>query len=67
MIYIDKAINQPLYGQIYSAIKRDILSGVMLKDQVLMGSRKLAQTLGVSRNTVDNAYGQLQQKVIFSR
>ncbi|MBO1306844.1 PLP-dependent aminotransferase family protein [Enterococcus sp. 669A] len=59
MIYIDKATNQPLYEQIYSTIKQDILSGTMPKDQVLMGSRKLAQMLEVSRNTVDNAYGQL--------
>lgn len=50
----------PLYVQIYEQLKHDILAESIAENSVLCGSRQLAQTLGVSRNTVDNAYGQLQ-------
>ena len=59
MIYLRKNNKEPLYIQIYSQIKKEILTGVIKEGQVLTGSRSLAKTLNVSRNTVDNAYGQL--------
>lgn len=59
MIYIKKDNKEPLYLQIYSQMKKEILDGVLKEDQILTGSRSLAQTLKISRNTVDNAYGQL--------
>ena len=59
MIFLDKESKRPLYIQLYSKIKRDILAGELREEQILPGSRSLAHTLQVSRNTVDNAYSQL--------
>ncbi|WP_374280757.1 PLP-dependent aminotransferase family protein [Desulfovibrio sp.] len=59
MISINKTSTGPLYLQIYSQLRQDIASGVLAEGTVLIGSRMLAAMLGVSRNTVDNAYGQL--------
>lgn len=49
----------PLYRQIYEAIRRAILSGTFASKMRLPSSRHLAETLGVSRITVVNAYEQL--------
>jgi len=59
MIFLNKSSKEPLYIQIYSQIKKEILDGVLKECQILAGSRSLAKTLKVSRNTVDNAYSQL--------
>ena len=59
MIYIDLYSKKPKYEQIYEQIKAEIDSGVRRVGDVLEGSRTLARTLQVSRNTVDAAYGQL--------
>ena len=59
MISISKTSTAPLYLQIYNQLRHDIASGTLAEGAVLTGSRMLAAMLGVSRNTVDNAYGQL--------
>ena len=59
MISISKTSSDPLYLQIYNQLRQDIASGALAEGAVLTGSRMLAAMLGVSRNTVDNAYGQL--------
>ena len=59
MISITKTSAGPLYLQIYNQLRQDIASGTLAEGAVLTGSRMLAAMLGVSRNTVDNAYGQL--------
>lgn len=59
MIYLNKDSEETLYMQIYVQIKNEILSGTLKEGEVLAGSRGLAKTLGISRNTVDNAYSQL--------
>ena len=59
MISISKTGTSPLYVQIYNQLRHDIASGTLAEGAVLTGSRMLAAMLGVSRNTVDNAYGQL--------
>ena len=59
MISINKTGTSPLYLQIYNQLRHDIASGALAEGAVLTGSRMLAAMLGVSRNTVDNAYGQL--------
>ena len=59
MISISKTNSAPLYLQIYNQLRHDIASGALAEGAVLTGSRMLATMLGVSRNTVDNAYGQL--------
>jgi GntR family transcriptional regulator/MocR family aminotransferase len=55
----DKNSSAPLYRQIYTAIRRAILSGEFSSRMRLPASRLLAEQLGVSRITVVNAYEQL--------
>lgn len=59
MIFLNKDSKEALYMQIYRQAKNDIVTGVMKEGAILAGSRGLARTLKVSRNTVDNAYSQL--------
>lgn len=59
MIYLDRESNIPLYSQIYDQIKLEILNGTLKENELLTGSRAFANVLGVSRNTVNTAYGQL--------
>lgn len=49
----------PLYQQLYEAIRRDILSGRLSGGEKLPSKRALAEHLGVSKITVENAYHQL--------
>ena len=53
MIILDRQNNEPLYMQIYTQIKEEILNGIIKEGQVLTGSRGLAGIL------VNSAYGQL--------
>lgn len=59
MVFIDRNSKEPLYMQIYLQIKKEILDGSRKEGEVLEGTRGLAKTLHVSRNTVDCAYSQL--------
>ncbi|MCC7575188.1 PLP-dependent aminotransferase family protein [Candidatus Woesearchaeota archaeon] len=59
IIKIDKKKCIPLSRQIYSAIKDFILSGTVSSGEKLPSSRTLSKHLGVSRNTVLEAYNQL--------
>lgn len=59
MIYIDKGKKETLYMQVYHQIRDEILNGTLQEGTILAGSRGLAKTLHISRNTVDNAYSQL--------
>lgn len=51
---------QPLYFQLYEQIRQQILSGVLKTGQRLPATRELADEYGLSRNTVTNAYRQLE-------
>lgn len=51
--------HRPLYEQIYSQIKLDIINGYLSPNERILGTRTLAKMLDVSRNTVDRAYLQL--------
>lgn len=59
MICLSREVQEPLYMQIYQQIKKEITDGTHKENDILMGSRKLAEVLHVSRNTVDSAYAQL--------
>lgn len=59
MIEINRELKISLYEQIYESIKRDILSGRLCTGEKLMSKRRLAEQLGVSLITVENAYAQL--------
>ncbi|MEM7541768.1 MAG: PLP-dependent aminotransferase family protein [Pseudomonadota bacterium] len=50
---------EPNYRRLFSAIRGEVLAGNLAADSWLPPSRTLARTLGVSRNTVIQAYEQL--------
>jgi len=56
---LDKAHAEPLQRQLYRRLKEAILEGKLAAGSRLPGSRALAQTLSVSRNTVAIAYEHL--------
>ncbi len=60
MIYVDKKNTQPIYLQIYEQMKTEILNGNLKQDELIFSSRELSGTLGISRNTVNSAYAQLE-------
>ncbi len=59
MILIDKNSKKPLYLQIYEEFFDQIQKGELVAGDTLLSTRLLAKELGVSRNTVDQAYSQL--------
>ncbi len=56
---LDRSADPPLYRQLYSGIRHAILSHQLLPGMRLPASRTLADALGVSRNTVLEAFDQL--------
>ena len=60
MTLIDKSAAMPLYEQLYEAYKKQILAGLLCPGTKLPATRRLAADLGIGRNTVDNAYQQLE-------
>ncbi len=50
---------QPLYEQLYHAVRADIMSGALPGGTRLPSKRQLAANLRVSQITVETAYGQL--------
>jgi GntR family transcriptional regulator/MocR family aminotransferase len=55
-VTLDASSKVPLFEQIAEAIARDIARGRLAPDQRMPGSRTLAATLGVHRNTTVAAY-----------
>ena len=49
----------PLYEQLYTLLKRDIVNGVIPAGEKLPSRRAFARNLGVSSITVENAYNRL--------
>jgi GntR family transcriptional regulator/MocR family aminotransferase len=56
---LDSAAPTPLFRQLYDGLRRSILDGTLASGMRLPATRGLAGDLGVSRNTVLNAYEQL--------
>lgn len=52
----------PLYTRLYQHIKLDISKGTLTPGEKLPSRRALAENMGVSTVTVDNAYGQLLEE-----
>lgn len=56
---LDPHAKTPLYEQLYTAIRRDIVSGTLKSGEKLPSKRHLAAHLEISPVTVETAYGQL--------
>lgn len=52
-------IKGPIYKELYQKIRKDILNGTIKAGEKLPSKRSLAQNLGVSTITIENAYDQL--------
>lgn len=59
-IPLDRHSSTPLYRQIEAYLRENILSGKLAPATRLPATRQLAQELGVSRITANNAYAELQ-------
>ncbi len=53
---------QPIYEQLYNGITGLIASGSLSPGEKLPAVREIAKKLGVNPNTVQKAYGMLEQK-----
>lgn len=62
MITVDEQLKAPLYAQIYTQIREDIIEGRLPAGGRLPSSRMLAKQLQISRGTVETAYDQLMSE-----
>ena len=61
-IFIDNKSGVPIYDQIYSQIKAQIISGELEQDQMLPSIRGLAKDLRISFITTKRAYDELERE-----
>lgn len=60
-IFIDNKSGAPIYDQIYSQIKAQIISGVLKENEMLPSIRGLAKDLRISFITTKRAYDELEK------
>ncbi len=60
-ILIDNKSGAPIYDQIYSQIKSQIISGELMEDEMLPSIRGLAKDLRISFITTKRAYEELEK------
>lgn len=61
-IFIDNKSGAPIYDQIYSQIKNQIISGALREDEALPSIRNLAKDLRISVITTKRAYDGLEKE-----
>lgn len=61
-IFIDNKSGAPIYDQIYSQIKNQIISGTLQEDEALPSIRNLAKDLRISVVTTKRAYDELEKE-----
>ena len=67
-IPLDRQSTTPIYQQIEAFLRQSILAGSLAPDTRLPATRQLAQDLGISRITVENAYAELEAEgLVMSR
>lgn len=59
-INLDCSSSIPIYMQLYKFIKEEIQKGNLKAKSKLPSKRKLSSYLGISQNTIESAYGQLE-------
>ena len=60
MVVLDYESGEPLYIQLYQYFKQEIHNGRIKRGEKLPSKRRLSLHLGVSQNTVETAYQQLE-------
>lgn len=60
-IFIDNKSNLPIYDQIYTQIKNQIINGSLNEDEALPSIRNLAKDLRISVITTKRAYDELEK------
>lgn len=61
-IFIDNKSGAPIYDQIYSQIKSQIISGALRENEMLPSIRGLAKDLRISFITTKRAYEELEKE-----
>lgn len=61
-IFIDNRSGLPIYDQIYSQIKNQIINGALKEDDALPSIRGLAKDLRISVITTKRAYDELEKE-----
>lgn len=61
-IFIDNKSGLPIYDQIYSQIKSQIINGTLQEDEALPSIRNLAKDLRISVITTKRAYDELEKE-----
>ncbi len=61
-VLIDNKSGEPIYNQIYSQIKNQIISGDLKEDEMLPSIRGLAKDLRISFITTKRAYEELEKE-----
>lgn len=61
-IYIDNKTDSPIYSQIYTQIKNQIISGFIKENDLLPSIRTLAKDLKISFITTKRAYEELENE-----
>lgn len=61
-ILIDNRSGAPIYDQIYTQIKNQIISGALAQDELLPSIRGLARELRISFITTKRAYEELEKE-----
>lgn len=60
-LFIDNKSGRPIYEQIYTQIKAQIISGALKEDEALPSIRNLAKDLRISVITTKRAYDELEK------
>ena len=61
VVLIDNKSGSPIYDQIYTQIKNQIISGALSEDEMLPSIRNLAKDLRISFITTKRAYEELEK------
>lgn len=61
-IFIDNKSGIPIYEQVYSQIKSQIIAGDLVEDEALPSIRSLAKDLRISVVTTKRAYDELEKE-----
>ena len=61
-IFIDNKSGAPIYEQIYTQLKSQIISGALAEDEALPSIRNLAKDLRISVITTKRAYDELERE-----